>query len=331
MLYDDAFVARLAEAVEAALPRWSLPAGTALSLLTVSENATFLAEAPDGRRVVVRVHRPGYHGREEILSELAWIEALRAAGVVETPEPVRAADGELLLTLADGDTPRLAVAFAHMAGREPAADADLVAWFRHLGAVSARLHGHARAWTRPPGFARKLWDYDTMLGPRPHWGPWRAGLGLAAAGPEATALLARTAASLEVRLARYGKGPERFGLVHADLRLANLLVEGDRLGVIDFDDCGFSWFVYDFAAAVSFIEHEPIVPALMDAWIDGYRSVAHLAAADAAAIPAFVMLRRMLLTAWIASHAETPTAVALGAGYTHGTLALAEDFLTRFG
>ena len=331
MLYDEAFVARLGAAVEAALPRWSLAPGTAVELLTVSENATFLAEEPGGRRLVVRVHRPGYHSRAEILSELAWIEALRAEGVVETPEPVRATDGELLLTLPDGDMPRLAVAFAHMPGREPAADADLVAWFGHLGAVSARLHGHARAWARPPGFARKLWHFDTMLGPTPHWGPWRAGLGLDAAGPAATALLARTAATLEARLARYGTGPERFGLVHADLRLANLLVEGDRLGVIDFDDCGFSWFAYDFAAAVSFIEHEPIVPELMAAWIDGYRAVAPLAAADAAEIPVFVMLRRMLLTAWIASHAETPTALALGAGYTHGTIALADDFLTRFG
>ena len=28
--------------------------------------------------------------------------------------------------------------------------------------------------------------------------------------------------------ARSASGPERFGLVHADIRLANLLVDGDR-------------------------------------------------------------------------------------------------------
>jgi hypothetical protein len=47
-------------------------------------------------------------------------------------------------------------------------------------------------------------------------------------------------------------------------------------------------------------------------------------------MPIFVMLRRILLVAWIASHAETPTAEALGSGYTEGTLAMAEDFLARF-
>ena len=47
---------------------------------------------------------------------------------------------------------------------------------------------------------------------------------------------------------------ERFGLVHADLRLANLLVEDEKVNVIDFDDCGYSWFMYDFGTAVSFID-----------------------------------------------------------------------------
>jgi Ser/Thr protein kinase RdoA (MazF antagonist) len=111
------------------------------------------------------------------------------------------------------------------------------------------------------------------------------------------------------------------------MRTANLLVDDDRLGVIDFDDCGLSWFAYDFAAAVSFMEHEPIIPDLMAAWVDGYRQEAPLPVEDEAALPMFVMLRRMQLTAWIASHAETPTAQALGEAYTNGTVALAEHYL----
>ncbi|MDC6726326.1 phosphotransferase enzyme family protein, partial [Leclercia adecarboxylata] len=125
-------------------------------------------------------------------------------------------------------------------------------------------------------------------------------------------------------------GAERFGLVHADLRLANLLVDGDHLHLIDFDDCGFSWFMYDFAAAVSFFEQEPIIPALMDAWVEGYRTVLPLAAEDAAMLPVFVMLRRIMLVAWIASHSETPTAQELGIPYTQDSLVLADRFLTRY-
>ncbi|WP_456823062.1 phosphotransferase enzyme family protein [Bradyrhizobium sp. USDA 4502] len=145
----------------------------------------------------------------------------------------------------------------------------------------------------PSTFQRKVWDFDAMLGRRPLWGDWRAGLGLRDDGRR---LLQRVADELERRVEAYGRGEQRFGLVHADLRLANLLVEGDRLGVIDFDDCGFSWFFYDFAAAVSFIEHEPVMDLLQQSWLAGYRTVAPVSRDDEAMLPAFVMLRRMLLT-----------------------------------
>jgi len=41
------------------------------------------------------VHRPGCHTRAEILSELAWIEALRADDVLRTVTPLPRLDGEL--------------------------------------------------------------------------------------------------------------------------------------------------------------------------------------------------------------------------------------------
>jgi Ser/Thr protein kinase RdoA (MazF antagonist) len=104
-------------------------------------------------------------------------------------------------------------------------------------------------------------------------------------------------------------------------------VDGDRLRIIDFDDCGFGWLLYDFAAAVSFMEHEPIVPELLRAWCNGYRKSLPLRALDQAEIPTFVVLRRILLTAWLASHAEVPFARELGASYTEGTVALAQELL----
>ena len=163
-----------------------------------------------------------------------------------------------------------------------------------------------------------------MLGVRPLWGDWRAGLGLRDSDAQ---LLKRVADALAQRLDAYGRESHRFGLVHADLRLANLLVDGERLGIIDFDDCGFSWFFYDFAAAVSFMEHQPIVTELQNTWLEGYRTVAPVSNEDEAMLPIFVILRRMLLTAWIASHSETDTARLLGTDYTEGTVAIGERFL----
>jgi Ser/Thr protein kinase RdoA (MazF antagonist) len=85
--------------------------------------------------------------------------------------------------------------------------------------------------------------------------------------------------------------------------------------------------MYDFAAAVSFMENEPIVPELLRVWVAGYRQVAPLSVEDGAEIPTFVVLRRILLTAWLASHSEVPIARQLGAAYTAGTVLLAQEFL----
>lgn len=324
MLYDAGYLARIETLIRANLALWTLPPEAELSLLAISENATFRATA-GARDIVLRVYRPGYHDSAEILSELAWIEALRAEAVVPTPAIIPARDGRRLVEIDDGGTPRRLAAFAFAPGIEPPVGADLPVWFRRLGALHARLHAHAKSWRRPDGFTRKVWDFESMLGARPLWGDFRAALGLDTPG---RALLERTAAALKPRLAALS-GPDSFGLVHADLRLANLLAESDRLTLIDFDDCGFCWYLYDFAAAVSFIEHDPAVPALKAAWMEGYRTLAPLPADAGAQLDLLVMLRRMLLTAWVASHAETPTAQAMGVPYTEGTLALAEAFLGR--
>lgn len=328
-LYQDTLIEELLHGVRPLLHRWELSADSGLSLLCISENATFRADDPGrDRPVVLRVHRPGYHGYDEIVSELAWIEDLRANRVVETPRPLADSEGGLVASFRHRGELRHVVAFEFMSGAEPDESSDLRDRFRQLGRITARLHQHAKGWQKPPGFNRKTWNFETMLGSRPHWGDWRDALGLDANGEN---LLADCVSQLSRQLDEYGTGPERFGLIHADLRLTNLLADGGRLAVIDFDDCGFGWYLYDLAAAVSFIETSPQIPSLQRAWVQGYREVAPLSPRDESAIPMFIMLRRLLLTAWIASHAETPTARELGSGYTDDTVRLARDYLQHYG
>jgi Ser/Thr protein kinase RdoA (MazF antagonist) len=324
-MMTSAIIETMRSELAAALPRWDLSERATLTFLSHSENTTFLAEDPfSGQRLVLRVQRTGYHSPAEIASELSWIGALIADEVIVTPRPLADRDGLLLCSVPLNGSMRQVVAFEYMSGHEPDQSASLPTWFIKLGTLTAGLHGHSRSWKRTPVFQRKTWDFDAMLGARPLWGDWRAGLGHRI--PERR-LLQKVADALARRVGTYGQQSQRFGLVHADLRLANMLVEGGRLGIIDFDDCGFSWFLYDFAAAVSFMEHEPIVADLQHAWLEGYRTVALVSKEDEAMLPVFVMLRRMLLTAWISSHSDTETARRLGTDYTQGTVAMGERFL----
>jgi len=314
------------EFAKAALPAYGLSPDTQLALLNVSENGTFRIDEPDGTRSVMRVHRSGYHTRQAILSELDWITALRQDDVVVTPAYLPAPDGQAIVTsrLGSGDE-RSVVRFAWVEGTEPTED-RLAQDFVQLGEITARLHGHARQWTRPAGFTRFTWDFDTALGADGHWGRWQDGMGV---GPAEVEILGRCASRVGERLARWGKGADRFGLVHADMRLANLLVREDEVTVIDFDDCGLSWYLYDLGSSLSFIEHEPYVPDLVDAWVSGYQRVTPLSPADVQELATFIMLRRLLLVAWIGSHAMTETAQAMGPQYTVDSCRLAEEYLSR--
>jgi Ser/Thr protein kinase RdoA (MazF antagonist) len=322
-----------------ALRAYGCPTDTPVDLLNVSENATFLVPDSDAGPSVLRVHRLGYHTEQEIASELAWMDALRAEAGVRTPRVLAAADGRRVVTVAErGGAARHCVRFEFLPGTEPStgpADgpasgtgpggARANSHFADLGEITARMHRHARQWRRPAWFTRFHWDYAAAFGDRARWGRWQDGIGV---GPPERQVLGRLADKLEARLAAFGTGPARYGLVHADTRLANLLVHEGSVSVIDFDDSGFSWYLYDLATSVSFFEHSPDVPGLVASWLEGYRRVGQLSAEDEAEIWTFILFRRLLLTAWIGSHRGVDIAAELGVGYTRGSCDLAESYLS---
>jgi Ser/Thr protein kinase RdoA (MazF antagonist) len=317
---------------EASLDRFALSAGASARLINLSENATYKVEIPQSPQCwALRVHREGYHTGNAIASELAWAKALRQSKAAITPVVVPGLDGEDIQTVSHTSlpTPRHVVLFEWESGIEPSEeDDDLRAPFEVLGETAARMHAHVKSWELPQGFERLTWDFETSLGATPHWGRWRDGMGL---DQQRQQLFGETVDLIAQRLDNFGKSPDRFGLIHCDMRLANLLIDGDITKVIDFDDCGFSWLMYDCATTVSFFENRPEVPDLLTSWVKGYRKIIDLPAEDEAEIPTFVMLRRLLLVAWIGSHSQTDLAQSMGVTYSHQTDALCRNYLAKFG
>jgi len=317
---------------EASLARFALPTGARACLINLSENATYRIDLPQSQQCwALRIHREGYHNQNAIASELAWAKALRISRAAITPVAVAGLDGEDIQTVSHASlsTPRHVVLFEWENGIEPSEEEhDLRAPFEVLGETAARMHTHVKSWKIPQDFERLTWDFKTSLGSTPHWGSWRDGMGL---NQERKHLFGQTVDLIEQRLIEFGKSTDRFGLIHCDMRLANLLIDGDITKVIDFDDCGFSWLMYDCATTVSFFEDRAEVPELLKSWVTGYRKIINLPQADEAEIPTFVMLRRLLLVAWIGSHSETDLAQSMGVTYSHQTDALCRNYLARFG
>jgi Ser/Thr protein kinase RdoA (MazF antagonist) len=321
-----AFVSDEIDVAGRALTEYDLSPDSTLRLLNLSENATYLVDDPAaGTQSILRVHRKDYHRHHEIESELDWLAALRRHGDIAVPTVLPTRDGRRVVVVDQEGTERYVVHFEMVSGTEPDEQTLTVADFHTLGRITATLHDHSRAWVRPPGFGRFAWDWQHSLGDQPRWGRWQDAVGVGAAETE---VLSRACELLHRRLADYGTGPDVFGLVHADLRLANLLVDGDQITVIDFDDCGFGWYFYDFGTAVSFFEDDPAVPEWQDAWATGYRTHRELPARDEQMLPSFVLLRRMLLLAWMGTHNHSKESQAMSITYAKGSCELAERYLT---
>lgn len=328
MLTSEQILRAVDELAAAALPNWNLD-GAELSLINHSENWTYrVTPKTASRPFILRVHRDRYHSYDGIRSELAWMRALQADDGVKTPQAIPARDGSDIQTIRHPalPAPRHCVLFEFIDGIEPPQD-NLIPPFRQLGEVTARCHHHSITWQRPSYFERLTWDFEHALGDKPNWGSWRDGPDLS---PDRAKLLQRTVDLIERRLRAFGQARDRYGLIHADFRLANLLVHNGDVRVIDFDDCGFGWFLYDAATSVSFFEDRADVPDLLEAWKEGYRRQRALTKADENELWTFVLLRRLLLFAWMGSHAETDLARETGPGYSAGTCDLAEKYLSQY-
>lgn len=323
VVVDDIAVAR------AALDQYDISAEATLRLLNLSENATYLVE-DRGTQSILRVHRENYHRPHEIESELDWLAALRADSDVTVPTVLPARDGSRLVTVEVNGNPRHIVHFDMVAGSEPDENALTLDDFHLLGRITAALHEHSQRWTRPAGFGRFSWDWEHSLGDQPRWGRWLDAEGV---GDSERQVLERAQDLLHRRLVEYGTGPQRFGLIHADLRLANLLVNPVSSGitVIDFDDCGFGWYFYDFGTAVSFIEDDPKLPEWQESWVSGYRSRRELPTEDEDMLASFVLLRRLLLLAWMGSHSHSKESATKAISYAAGSCALADRYLSSNG
>jgi Ser/Thr protein kinase RdoA (MazF antagonist) len=300
---------RLKQLAEAALEPFGLAPDSTLELLKYRENAVFRVDEPaSGRRCVLRVHREDYQTPASIRSELQWMDALHAAGI-DTPRAMAGRDGQLVQTVSVPGVPepRHCDVISWVEG-EPLDAANSVEAYGLLGELHARLHVHSRCWTRPAGFTRHCWDAQGMLGDDPLWGRFQD---LEALDADQLTLLKRARRMVLDRLARFGRSDDRFGLIHADFMPDNVLLHDGVASVIDFDDSGFGWYLYDPATLFAFSVAAAAFPTMLDAWTEGYRSVTELPEEHLAELPSFIMARFLVGLGWLHTRRETDMAQLL--------------------
>lgn len=268
-----------------------------LQLVWQSENRVYSAELRDGSRVALRLHRPGYQDAAAIAIELEWSARLAAAGV-SVAEPLRVADGGWL-TEVEGvvlsclrwiEGAALGVADAPLAGSAVLERAG------EVGALIADLHNATDAGACPEPFARAAWDAGALLGDNPRWGRFWENATLSQ--QESAVLFAARDRAREI----IGRAQD-FGPIHADVLRGNVMVTDAGLRLIDFDDCGPGWRLYDLASVLIQSWGDPLLPQQVQALVAGYRSRRDLPGDQLALLPLFLALRGFASAGWIMSRA----------------------------
>lgn len=309
---------------------WGIdPSRARIDLITVSENAIFLLYIDGTPEGVIRVSQPGYvGGPAAVASEITWLNALHDIDGINLINPVPTIRGTFVTQIRDdAGVGWMCMSSKYVPGTVLENLTNPAPYYRTIGAWAALFHHHARHWTPPAGFTRFSWDISNMVGPSPRWGRWEDAALTAAEHDLCTRALW---AALD-HIIRIPRTPDTWGLIHADLRPSNVIAGPDgTLTVIDFDDSGYSWYLYDYAASLSFVEHTSYGPELAKAWVAGYEATAGtLPEQDLDTLSALSMIRRLQMLGWTTNHRADALPGTLAAEQAPGTVDIAARYLAN--
>lgn len=304
-----------------ALPLWGLE-GAKIMLIAARENSVYRVDHPTGS-FAMRLHRQGYRTNDQLKSELDWMAWVAQSGL-SVPSPQVSLDGSHLQTV---DDVRIDI-LSWLTGSTlevllpQTSEATRPELFQNLGRDIAKLHSASDAWPDVSTCVRPAWDVDGLLGRAPLWGRFWDNPGLTAKQRElffafrthARSDLDTLATSLD------------YGLIHADLVPANVMMQETTFHFIDFDDGGFGFRLFEVATALLKYRALPDFETLKVALIAGYQTHRQL---DVRNLDLFLALRAMTYVGWNISRAEEDRTGERNARFVGQAEFLATAYLDR--
>jgi Ser/Thr protein kinase RdoA (MazF antagonist) len=285
-----------------------------MRVLRHEHNTTFRVDT-DGATFVLRINRPGVHDVSTVASEMAWLRALASGTQLGVPEPVSALDGAAVVPVLDDRAreQRTAVLLRWQDGRF--VDSGLTPrHLRQVAVLQAGLQHHAASWDPPDAFVRPRVDTLTTAAKRRSIAPGDTTAGTWPAADDADEavtivgeLLSRADAAIVSRAldvvwattTELAARPEASGLIHGDLHYENFLFRDGAARAIDFDDCGWGFYLYDVAVTLWELEERARYAQLCDAFLEEYERHRPLPPNHDVHLRALFILRRIQMLMWI--------------------------------
>jgi len=222
---------------------------------------------------LLRLHQPGYQKGEYVDSEMEWLTALCEAKL-PVPMPMLTLDGEKSVKVTAPGVPKARrCSFLRWVKGRMAKKLVRPWHMKAIGGLIARLHNHSSSWSPPPGFVRRHYDRNGFWGDDTGTG-YSSGVVWPKISRRYFDAFREVTARAERVMDDWGKGPEVYGLIHADLGTeANVLFHAGEARAIDFDDSGYGYWAYDLAVPMCDWEGEEEWPAFREALLEGYSEI----------------------------------------------------------
>ncbi len=264
--------------------------------LRTSENIVLKLRAEDGRLFALRISKTAGLDPAALASELDLLRDFGRQTGAPVPVPLPARDGRLFCTVTDGTRDFLCVVFHLLPGVHLAAGDIMPEHMAAMARATARLHAFAAAYVPPPGFVRPVYD-ESWFFETESWQATPPFVDLL--DPAQAAFLRETGDSICARLRAVPRSPDTFGLIHYDLHPGNFLFDGPQARMLDFDECGFGFFLFDLAHLLfEFIEH-PQARDFRHAALDAYADTRQLSPVPDAELNLFLALQGIAYVNWL--------------------------------
>lgn len=271
------------------------------------ENTTFRVLSKNNQTYLLRIHRNNYHTKLAITEEIAWIGLLSKKGL-SVPTPVISKKGHLVETVeheaVDGSRNCSVFKWIHGSFIEKSIQP------RHMFEVGQILADFQNNTPKGKTKDRQYWTAEGLVGTNPKFSSLDK---IESATPKQQKILTKGRKQTFKKLKQYEKKfPNRMGLIHADLHFGNIVLTKNKLGAIDFDDCGYGFFVYDLIVPYISMQNslgekkKHLFQDYKKALIDGYKTKRKWDHHDEALFSHLVTARRLSMLGWLNSRSDNP-------------------------
>jgi len=221
---------------------------SSIQLVGMFTNAMFRLRTKSGESYIMRVCQPEWRTKTDLISEIAWLQALSQDTNIRAPEPKATRTGDFIVESTTDGVPevRRCVVMSWIPGAllETRLNEENL---QKMGVLFARLHEHGAAFIPPNNFTKRKMDSiyargepDLLFSDASH----------DAFTPTTRTILEQTDQKVKEAFAQLYNDPQGLQIIHNDLHHENIKIYRGQLYPFDFEDTIWGYPVQDIAMAL---------------------------------------------------------------------------------